>query len=89
MIFKIISTLTNHFTFVGVLEFIAEEGTMILPSWIMENLDLDDGTFVMIAIVDDLPKVLNSFYQNLFREKKSNYSLMKLLSLNFQTLVLF
>ena len=57
MIFKIISTETNRFTFVGVLEFIAEEGTVILPQWIFENLDLEEGRFVMIALVDSLPKV--------------------------------
>ena len=64
MIFKIISTLNTHFTFVGVLEFIADENTMVLPTWIMENLDLEEGNLVIIEYTEALPKVLPNFKKN-------------------------
>jgi ubiquitin fusion degradation protein 1 len=40
MIFKLVSTVNDKTTYVGVLEFVAEEGTIVLPNWIFENLGL-------------------------------------------------
>jgi ubiquitin fusion degradation protein 1 len=48
MIFKITSTYSLRSTYVGVLEFIAEEGTAVLPNWIFENLQLEEGNFILI-----------------------------------------
>jgi ubiquitin fusion degradation protein 1 len=64
MIFKLVSTVNNKTTYVGVLEFIAEEGTIILPNWIFENLGLNgyDGGQIMVSLVNNLPKVILNLY---------------------------
>lgn len=66
MIFKLVSSINNKTTYVGVLEFIAEEGTIILPHWIYENLGLIgyEAGYIMISLATFLPKVI---------EKKLSY----------------
>lgn len=43
MIFKLTNTANSKVTYVGVLEFIAEEGTVIVPHWIFENNGMYEG----------------------------------------------
>lgn len=60
MIFKLMSTLDVKETFVGVLEFIAPEGTCMIPNWLYEQMgfkDYDDGgVMVNIMLENHLPK---------------------------------
>nr|CAB3267490.1 ubiquitin fusion degradation protein 1 homolog [Phallusia mammillata] len=49
MLFKLTnSNKTNRSTHCGVLEFVAEEGIMFLPYWMMQNLLLAEGDLVLI-----------------------------------------
>nr|GAT53259.1 predicted protein [Mycena chlorophos] len=43
-------------TYAGVLEFIAEEGSVHLPHWMMRSLRLSEGDPIRINTVTDLPK---------------------------------
>ncbi|CAD8121694.1 unnamed protein product [Paramecium sonneborni] len=55
MIFKISSTQSQRFTYVGVLEFVAEEGTCIIPDWLFENMNFFPECFVLISLEKSLP----------------------------------
>ncbi|CAD8104119.1 unnamed protein product [Paramecium primaurelia] len=55
MIFKIQSTQSQKFTYVGVLEFVAEEGTCIIPDWLFENMNFFDNCWVIISLEQSLP----------------------------------
>ena len=37
MIFRLTNTVNNKIIYVGVLEFIAEEGTCVVPNWLFES----------------------------------------------------
>ncbi|XP_073286493.1 uncharacterized protein [Primulina huaijiensis] len=55
MLFELQNAFTERVSHCGVLEFIAEEGTMYMPYWMMENLLLQEGDFVQVKNVT-LPK---------------------------------
>ena len=59
MLFKI-DTRNGRSTHCGVLEFIAEEGVVYMPHWMMQNLLLQVGDMVKLKNVS-LPKVRASF----------------------------
>lgn len=52
MLFEITNEASNTRTHSGVLEFVAEEGRVYLPSWMMETLKLKPGSLVKIANCD-------------------------------------
>jgi ubiquitin fusion degradation protein 1 len=52
MLFEITSEETQLKTHAGVLEFIAEEGRVYLPQWMMETLALSPGSLIRVANVD-------------------------------------
>ncbi|KAM3142305.1 hypothetical protein pb186bvf_005714 [Paramecium bursaria] len=57
MIFRIQSTQNDsRFTYVGVLEFIANEGECIVPTWLFENMGFFSGCFGVVSYVQQLPK---------------------------------
>ena len=43
MIFELNNLVNNKIIFVGVLEFIAEEGTCVIPNWIFEGYKMFEG----------------------------------------------
>jgi len=49
MTFEIVSK--HYKTHCSVIEFVAEEGTCIIPEWIMKNLDINEGDFIYIRNV--------------------------------------
>lgn len=49
MLFKLTNIQRNRSTHCGVLEFIAEEGKVFLPYWMMRNLLLDEGSLIQVA----------------------------------------
>ncbi|XP_022901044.1 ubiquitin fusion degradation protein 1 homolog isoform X2 [Onthophagus taurus] len=51
MLFKITNKRTNCKTHCGVLEFVADEGNVYLPLWMMHNLVLEEGDFITIESV--------------------------------------
>jgi len=48
MLFKLTNPRTNRVTHCGVLEFIADEGKVFMPYWMMRNLLLDEGAMIKI-----------------------------------------
>ena len=48
MLFKLTNVKTNRITHSGVLEFVAEEGKVFLPYWMMRNLLLDEGSMIRV-----------------------------------------
>ncbi|RWS06446.1 ubiquitin fusion degradation protein 1-like protein [Dinothrombium tinctorium] len=48
MLFKLTNPNTNRVTHCGVLEFVADEGKVYLPYWMMRNLLLDEGYMVKV-----------------------------------------
>ncbi|CAG2118049.1 unnamed protein product [Medioppia subpectinata] len=48
MLFKLTNTGHNRFTHSGVLEFVADEGKVYLPYWMMRNLLLEEGAMVQV-----------------------------------------
>lgn len=48
MLFKLTNTDKKRHTHCGVLEFIAEEGKVYLPYWMMRNLLLDEGMMIQV-----------------------------------------
>ncbi|KAL8463853.1 hypothetical protein ACS0TY_033704 [Phlomoides rotata] len=46
MLFELRNGATERVSHCGVLEFIAEEGVIYMPYWMMENLLLQEGDFV-------------------------------------------
>ncbi|KAK4741107.1 hypothetical protein SAY87_024695 [Trapa incisa] len=55
MLFELQNKETEQITHCGVLEFIAEEGVVYMPYWMMENLLLQEGGFVQVKNIT-LPK---------------------------------
>jgi ubiquitin fusion degradation protein 1 len=51
MLFKLSSQRTSKITHCGVLEFVAEEGKVYLPHWMMINIGLKEGDFVWVENV--------------------------------------
>jgi ubiquitin fusion degradation protein 1 len=51
MLFKLTNQKANRITHAGVLEFLAEEGNVYLPSWMMNNLKLQEGDTVRVQSV--------------------------------------
>ncbi|KAL8791942.1 MAG: hypothetical protein Q9195_005431 [Heterodermia aff. obscurata] len=52
MLFELINGSKEKMTHAGVLEFIAEEGKIYLPYWLMQTLSLDPGDLVQIKSTD-------------------------------------
>lgn len=51
MTFKLTNTRTNRSTHCGVLEFVAEEGLIYVPYWMMENLGIEEGGLVHVTSI--------------------------------------
>lgn len=62
MLFKLTNKKTNRITHCGVLEFVADEGKVYLPYWMMHNLFLDEGELLNIESVS-LPVATFSRFQ--------------------------
>ena len=52
MLFELINGAKERLTHAGVLEFIAEEGKIYLPFWMMQTLDLEPGDLLQIKSTD-------------------------------------
>ncbi|ODM91662.1 Ubiquitin fusion degradation protein 1 [Orchesella cincta] len=48
MLFKLTNLIDNRSTHCGVLEFVADEGKMYIPYWMMRNLMIDEGAMVQV-----------------------------------------
>ncbi|MED6196841.1 hypothetical protein PIB30_051081, partial [Stylosanthes scabra] len=48
MLFEIRNSSNGKFSHCGVLEFTAEEGKIFVPSWMMKNMQLEDGNLVFL-----------------------------------------
>ncbi|XP_013184240.2 ubiquitin fusion degradation protein 1 homolog isoform X1 [Amyelois transitella] len=64
MIFKLTNKKTKKITHCGVLEFVADEGKVYLPYWMMANLVLEEGALLQIESVS-LPVATFSKFQPL------------------------
>jgi ubiquitin fusion degradation protein 1 len=62
MLFKITNKKSDRLTHAGVLEFIADEGKIYIPFWMMRNLLLEEGDLVTIENVS-LPVATFSKFQ--------------------------
>lgn len=62
MLFKLTNREKNRYTHCGVLEFVAEEGKVYLPYWMMRNLLLDEGSMLQVKSVS-LPVATFSKFQ--------------------------
>uniref|UniRef100_T1IT12 Ubiquitin fusion degradation protein 1 homolog n=1 Tax=Strigamia maritima TaxID=126957 RepID=T1IT12_STRMM len=62
MLFKLSNKKTNRVTHSGVLEFVADEGKVYLPYWMMRNLLLEEGGFIQVESVS-LPIATFSKFQ--------------------------
>ncbi|XP_023288378.1 ubiquitin fusion degradation protein 1 homolog isoform X2 [Orussus abietinus] len=62
MLFKLTNKKTNRITHCGVLEFVADEGKVYLPYWMMHNLLLEEGELLNIESVS-LPVAIFSRFQ--------------------------
>ncbi|XP_066586053.1 ubiquitin fusion degradation protein 1 homolog [Prorops nasuta] len=62
MLFKLTNKKTNRITHCGVLEFVADEGKVYLPYWMMHNLLLEEGELLNIESVS-LPVATFSRFQ--------------------------
>ncbi|KAK7871706.1 hypothetical protein R5R35_013995 [Gryllus longicercus] len=62
MLFKLTNKKTNRITHSGVLEFVADEGKVYLPYWMMHNLLLEEGDTLQIESVS-LPVATFSRFQ--------------------------
>ncbi|GJQ79846.1 putative ubiquitin fusion degradation protein UFD1 [Trypoxylus dichotomus] len=51
MLFKLTNKKTNRKTHCGVLEFVADEGNVYLPLWMMNNLVLEENDFIQVESV--------------------------------------
>ncbi|KAL4470151.1 hypothetical protein ABPG72_009076 [Tetrahymena utriculariae] len=56
MIFCVQNTYLNKQTYVGVLEFIAPEGTCYIPFWMFQMLQCFDGQQIQVTLVTDVKK---------------------------------
>ncbi|TVY31451.1 Ubiquitin fusion degradation protein, partial [Lachnellula subtilissima] len=52
MLFELINGAADKVSHAGVLEFVAEEGKVYLPHWMMKTLDLDTGDLIQIKSTD-------------------------------------
>lgn len=48
MLFKLTNAAASRTTHCGVLEFVADEGKVYLPYWMMQNLAIDQGGLLMV-----------------------------------------
>ncbi|ODN03132.1 Ubiquitin fusion degradation protein 1 [Orchesella cincta] len=48
MLFKLTNVADNRYTHCGVLEFVADEGKMYIPYWMMRNLMIDEGAMIQV-----------------------------------------
>ncbi|GBP00543.1 Ubiquitin fusion degradation protein 1 homolog [Eumeta japonica] len=64
MIFKLTNKKTKRITHCGVLEFVADEGKVYLPHWMMANLVLEEGAVIQVESVS-LPVATFSKFQPL------------------------
>lgn len=48
MLFKLTNTAANRTTHCGVLEFVADEGKVYIPYWMMQNLTLEEGGLLQV-----------------------------------------
>nr|QBH74175.1 ubiquitin fusion degradaton protein [Thermobia domestica] len=62
MLFKLTNKKTNRITHCGVLEFVADEGKVYLPHWMVQNLLLDEGDLIQVESVS-LPVATFSRFQ--------------------------
>lgn len=51
MTFKLTNTAANRSTHCGVLEFVADEGKIYVPYWMLQNLCLEEGDVVHVRSV--------------------------------------
>ncbi|XP_060516558.1 ubiquitin fusion degradation protein 1 homolog [Cylas formicarius] len=51
MLFKLVNKSTNKVTHCGVLEFVADEGKVYLPLWMMRNMMLEEGDLVQMESI--------------------------------------
>jgi ubiquitin fusion degradation protein 1 len=49
MLFKLSNKKQNRTTHCGVLEFVADEGKIYIPYWMMQNLMLDEGGLIQVV----------------------------------------
>lgn len=63
MLFKLTNTDKKRHTHCGVLEFIAEEGKVYLPYWMMRNLLLDEGMMIQVQSASEVPVATYSKFQ--------------------------
>ncbi|KAL3271818.1 hypothetical protein HHI36_022288 [Cryptolaemus montrouzieri] len=52
MLFKLTNQKVNRISHCGVLEFVADEGKVYLPHWMMQNMNLKEGDTVQVESVD-------------------------------------
>ncbi|KAJ7964502.1 ubiquitin fusion degradation 1 [Quillaja saponaria] len=51
MLFELKNPSTGHVSHCGVLQFTAEEGTILMPNWVMDNMKFQEGGLVIITNV--------------------------------------
>lgn len=56
MVFSVSTLRTRKTVYVGVLEFVAPEHTIVLPFWLFSELGLNEGEMIRLGIADFLPK---------------------------------
>eukprot|EP00002_Diphylleia_rotans_P023736 TRINITY_DN466_c0_g1_i7.p1 TRINITY_DN466_c0_g1~~TRINITY_DN466_c0_g1_i7.p1 ORF type:complete len:329 (-),score=54.88 TRINITY_DN466_c0_g1_i7:395-1381(-) len=49
MLFQLLNPSTGRTTHCGVLEFVAEEGKMLLPAWMLVNLEASEGDLIQVT----------------------------------------
>lgn len=64
MLFKLSNRVTSRTTHCGVLEFVADEGKIYIPYWMMQNLGLEEGGLVQVESAT-LPVATYSKFQPL------------------------
>ena len=55
MLFELINGMNSKMTHAGVLEFVAEEGRIYLPQWLMTTLELEPGDMLQVKSTDLQP----------------------------------
>ena len=58
MLFKLSNKKQNRTTHCGVLEFVADEGKIYIPYWMMQNLMLDEGGLIQVAYFSGMISLL-------------------------------
>ncbi len=56
MVFSVSTLRTKSTVYVGVLEFVAPDDSVVFPFWLFNELKLREGEMVRVGIVDYLPK---------------------------------